>query len=157
MYGVDTNMINIITVGKIKEKYIIDGINEYLKRLSKYAKVNLIELSDDSFDKVKTLKSESDKILSKLDLKSFIVTLEIDGKELNSMEFSELIDKTLTNYSDITFIIGGSYGLDDSIKKLSNYKLSFSKMTFPHQLFRLVFLEQLYRSFKILNNETYHK
>ena len=84
-------------------------------------------------------------------------TVEIDGKELNSMEFSELIDKTLTNYSDITFIIGGSYGLDDSIKKLSNYKLSFSKMTFPHQLFRLVFLEQLYRSFKILNNEAYHK
>ena len=150
-------MINIITVGKIKEKYIIDGINEYLKRLIKYTKVNIIELSDDSFDKVKTLKSESEKILSKLDLKSFIVTLEIDGKELNSIEFSELIDKTLTNYSDITFIIGGSYGLDDSIKKLSNYKLSFSKMTFPHQLFRLVFLEQLYRSFKILNNETYHK
>ena len=150
-------MINIITVGKIKEKYIIDGINEYLKRLTKYTKVNIIELSDDSFDKVKTLKSESEKILSKLDLKSFIVTLEIDGKELNSIEFSELIDKTLTNYSDITFIIGGSYGLDDSIKKLSNYKLSFSKMTFPHQLFRLVFLEQLYRSFKILNNETYHK
>lgn len=150
-------MINIITVGKIKEKYIIDGINEYLKRLTKYTKVNLIELSDDSFDKVKTLKSESERILSKLDLKSFIVTLEIDGKELNSIEFSELIDKTLTNYSDITFIIGGSYGLDDSIKKLSNYKLSFSKMTFPHQLFRLVFLEQLYRSFKILNNETYHK
>ena len=157
MYGVDTNMINIITVGKIKEKYIIDGINEYLKRLTKYTKVNIIELSDDSFDKVKTLKSESEKILSKLDLKSFIVTLEIDGKELNSIEFSELIDKTLTNYSDITFIIGGSYGLDDSIKKLSNYKLSFSKMTFPHQLFRLVFLEQLYRGFKILNNEAYHK
>lgn len=157
MYGVDTNMINIITVGKIKEKYIIDGINEYLKRLTKYTKVNIIELSDDSFDKVKTLKSESEKILSKLDLKSFIVTLEIDGKELNSIEFSELIDKTLTNYSDITFIIGGSYGLDDSIKKLSNYKLSFSKMTFPHQLFRLVFLEQLYRGFKILNNESYHK
>ena len=130
MYGVDTDMINIITVGKIKEKYIIDGINEYLKRLAKYAKVNLIELSDDSFDKVKTLKSESERILSKLDLKSFIVTLEIDGKELNSIEFSELIDKTLTNYSDITF---------------------------THQLFRLVFLEQLYRSFKILNNETYHK
>lgn len=150
-------MINIITVGKIKEKYIIDGINEYLKRLTKYTKVNIIELSDDSFDKVKTLKSESEKILSKLDLKSFIVTLEIDGKELNSIEFSELIDKTLTNYSDITFIIGGSYGLDDSIKKLSNYKLSFSKMTFPHQLFRLVFLEQLYRGFKILNNESYHK
>lgn len=150
-------MINIITVGKIKEKYIIDGINEYLKRLTKYTKVNIIELSDDSFDKVKTLKSESEKILSKLDLKSFIVTLEIDGKELNSIEFSELIDKTLTNYSDITFIIGGSYGLDDSIKKLSNYKLSFSKMTFPHQLFRLVFLEQLYRGFKILNNEAYHK
>ena len=157
MYGVDTDMINIITVGKIKEKYIIDGINEYLKRLAKYAKVNLIELSDDSFDKVKTLKSESERILSKLDLKSFIVTLEIDGKELNSMEFSELIDKTLTNYSDITFIIGGSNGIHDSIKNIVNYKLSFSKMTFPHQLIRVFLLEQIFRAFKISNGETYHR
>ena len=88
---------------------------------------------------------------------SFIITLEIDGKQLNSPELSNLINNSITKYSDITFVIGGSYGLDDSIKQLSNYKLSFSNMTFPHQLFRLIFLEQLYRSYKILNNEVYHK
>ena len=150
-------MITIITIGKIKEKYIKDGIDDYLKRLSKYSKIELIELDDVSFDKTKTLKVEGEKILKKLDTKSYIITLEIDGKELSSIELSNLIDNSMTNYGDITFIIGGSYGLDDSIKKLSNYKLSFSKMTFPHQLFRLLFLEQLYRSFKILNNEQYHK
>ena len=150
-------MITLITIGKIKEKYIKDGIDDYVKRLSKYTKFSLIELPDDSYDVDKTLKSEALKILEKLNKKSYIITLEIDGNELNSVEFSNLIDKTSMNYSDITFIIGGSYGLDDSIKELSNYKLSFSKMTFPHQLFRLVFLEQLYRSYKILNNESYHK
>ena len=92
-----------------------------------------------------------------LNKKSFIITLEIEGKQLNSLEFANLIDKTIVNNSDITFIIGGSYGLSSDIKKLSNYRLSFSNMTFPHQLFRLIFIEQLYRSYKILNNETYHK
>ena len=95
--------------------------------------------------------------MKRLNKKSYIITLEIEGKELSSIELSNLIDNSINNYTDITFIIGGSYGLDDSIKELSNYKLSFSKMTFPHQLFRLLFLEQLYRSFKILNNEQYHK
>lgn len=150
-------MISIIAVGKIKEKYIKEGINDYLKRLSKYTKVELIEVADVSFDEIKTLKTEAESILKKINTKSFIITLEIDGKELNSIELSNLIDKSITNYGDITFIIGGSYGLDSIIKELSNYKLSFSKMTFPHQLFRLVFLEQIYRSFKILNNEQYHK
>ena len=150
-------MITIITVGKIKEKYIREGIDDYLKRLSKFTKIELIELEDESFDKAKTLKKEADKILKKINPKSFIVTLEIDGKELSSIEISELIEKTTITHSNITFIIGGSYGLDDEIKKLSNYKLSFSKMTFPHQLFRLLFLEQLYRSYKIINNEEYHK
>ena len=150
-------MITIITVGKIKEKYIKEGIDDYLKRLSKYSKVELIELDDVSFDKTKTLKVEGENILKKVNLKSFIITLEIDGKELNSIELSNLIDSSINNYTDITFIIGGSYGLDDNVKNISNYKLSFSKMTFPHQLFRLVFLEQLYRSFKIINNEQYHK
>ena len=150
-------MITIITVGKIKEKYIREGIDDYLKRVSKFTKVELIELEDESFDKAKTLKKEADKILKKINPKSFIVTLEIDGKELSSIELSELIEKTTITHSNITFIIGGSYGLDDEIKKLSNYKLSFSKMTFPHQLFRLLFLEQLYRSYKIINNEEYHK
>lgn len=150
-------MITIITVGKIKEKYIREGIDDYLKRLSKFTKIELVELEDESFDKAKTLKKEANKILKKINPKSFIVTLEIDGKELSSIELSELIEKTTITHSNITFIIGGSYGLDDEIKKLSNYKLSFSKMTFPHQLFRLLFLEQLYRSYKIINNEEYHK
>ena len=150
-------MITLITIGKIKEKYITEGIEDYLKRLSKYTKIELIELEDESFDKTKTLKVEAEKILKRLNKKSYIITLEIEGKELSSIELSNLIDNSINNYTDITFIIGGSYGLDDSIKELSNYKLSFSKMTFPHQLFRLLFLEQLYRSFKILNNEQYHK
>lgn len=150
-------MITIISVGKLKEKYLNDGINEYLKRLSKYMKVELIEVEDVSFDKEKTLKEEARNIQKRLNLKSYIITLEIDGKELTSLELSDLINKISINNSDITFIIGGSYGLDDSIKQLSNYKLSFSKLTFPHQLFRLILLEQIYRSYKIINNETYHK
>lgn len=150
-------MITIISVGKLKEKYLIDGINEYLKRLSKYTKVELIEVEDVSFDKEKTLKEEARNIQKRLNLKSYIITLEIGGRELTSLELSDLINKTSINNSDITFIIGGSYGLDDSIKQLSNYKLSFSKLTFPHQLFRLMLLEQIYRSYKIINNETYHK
>jgi 23S rRNA (pseudouridine1915-N3)-methyltransferase len=89
--------------------------------------------------------------------KDYIITLEIEGKELNSIDFSKLIDSTLSINSNITFIIGGSYGLHNDIKELSNYKLSFSKLTFPHQLFRLILLEQLYRCFKILKNESYHK
>ena len=150
-------MITIITVGKIKEKYIREGQDEYLKRLTKYVKIELIELDDECFDKEKTLNKEAEKIEKKLNKKSFIITLEIEGKQLNSLEFANLIDKTTVNNSDITFIIGGSYGLSSDIKKLSNYRLSFSNMTFPHQLFRLIFIEQLYRSYKILNNETYHK
>ena len=150
-------MITIITVGKIKEKYIREGIDECLKRLTKYAKIELIELDDECFDKEKTLKKEAEKIEKKLNKKSFIITLDIEGKQLNSLEFANLIDKTTVNNSDITFIIGGSYGLSSDIKKLSYYRLSFSNMTFPHQLFRLIFIEQLYRSYKILNNETYHK
>ena len=150
-------MITIICVGKIKEKYIKIGIEDYIKRIKKYTKIEIIEIEDESFDKIKTLKIEAEKIEKKLNKKSFIITLEIDGKQLNSVELSNLINNSITKYSDITFVIGGSYGLDDSIKQLSNYKLSFSNMTVPHQLFRLIFLEQLYRSYKILNNEVYHK
>jgi 23S rRNA (pseudouridine1915-N3)-methyltransferase len=149
-------MITIIAVGKVKEKYIKDGIDDYIKRLSKYTKIELIEV-DDSPLETKSLKIESDNILKRLNTKSYIITLEIDGEQLNSIELSNLINKNIDNYTNITFIIGGSNGLDDSIKQLSNYKLSFSKLTFPHQLFRLILLEQIYRSFKILNNESYHK
>ena len=150
-------MIKIITVGKIKEKYLKDGINEYLKRMQKYAKVEIIELQDEDFDINKTLLKEKEKIEKYIKEKDYVVTLEIDGEELSSIELSKKIDNIMLNNSDITFIIGGSYGLHDDIKKRSNFALSFSKMTFPHQLFRLILLEQLYRSFKILNNETYHK
>ena len=109
------------------------------------------ELPDSNIDK------EKDLIIKHLGKKEHIITLEIEGKELNSIELSKMIDKTLLENSNITFIIGGSNGLHEEIKKLSNYKLSFSKLTFPHQLFRVLLLEQIYRSFKILNNETYHK
>jgi 23S rRNA (pseudouridine1915-N3)-methyltransferase len=149
-------MITIVAVGKVKEKYIKDGINDYIKRLSKYTKTELIEVDDSPIDS-KSLKVESDNILKRINTKSYIITLEIDGEQLNSVELSNIINKNIDKYTNITFIIGGSNGLDDSIKQLSNYKLSFSKLTFPHQLFRLILLEQIYRSFKILNNESYHK
>ena len=144
-------MIKIICVGKIKEKFYRDAIEEYMKRLSKYHKINIIEVMDSN------KKTEATEILKKIDNKDYIITMEIEGKELSSLELSNLIDKTFITNPNITFIIGGSDGLDDEIKKLSNYKLSFSKLTFPHQLFRVILLEQIYRSFKILNNETYHK
>ena len=150
-------MIKILTVGKIKEKYLEDAIKEYVKRLSKYTKVDIIEVPDENFDINKTLEKEKQSILSKISEKDYIITLDIDGENLSSEEFSKKINNTFLNYSDILFIIGGSYGLHPDIKKMSNYKLSFSKMTFPHQLFRVMLLEQIYRAYKINNNETYHK
>lgn len=150
-------MIKIITVGKIKEKYLADAINEYLKRLSKYTKINLIEVPDENFDITKTLETEKKSILKYVSEKDYIITMEIDGKELSSIEFAKKIDEIQISNSNICFIIGGSYGLSDEIKKMSNFKLSFSKMTFPHQLFRLILLEQIYRAYKINNNESYHK
>lgn len=150
-------MIKIICVGKIKEKYYTDAVNEYIKRLSKYTKINLIEVKDEDFDINKTLTKEKDSILKYIDDKDYVITMEIEGNELDSISLAKHIDNIQNNYSNITFIIGGSYGLHDDIKNRSNYKLSFSKLTFPHQLFRVILLEQIYRSFKINNNETYHK
>lgn len=150
-------MIKIITVGKLKEKYFKDAVEEYLKRLSKYTKIDLIEVPDEDFDIKKTLLKEKESILKYVSDKDYVVTLEIEGKELTSVELSKKLNNTLIQNSDITFIIGGSYGLHEDIKKISNYALSFSKMTFPHQLFRIMLLEQIYRSYKIINNETYHK
>ena len=151
-------MIKIICLGNIKEAYLSDAIKEYSKRLSKYCELNIIELDDVGIDDVKVaLKKEEEKLLKVINQKDYIITLEIDGKELTSPEFSKKIEDTLTYNSNITFIIGGSYGLSDNIKQLSNFKLSFSRMTFPHQLFRVILLEQLYRAFKIMNNESYHK
>jgi 23S rRNA (pseudouridine1915-N3)-methyltransferase len=151
-------MIKIICVGKIKEKFYREAIEEYLKRLSKYTKIEIIELQDITSDNIEIIKTkEKELILQKIKEKEYIITLEIDGKELNSIELSKKIEETFITNSNITFIIGGSYGLHDDIKKLSDFSLSFSKLTFPHQLFRVILLEQIYRSFKIINNESYHK
>ncbi len=137
--------MKLICVGKIKEKYMNDAINDYIKRLSKYTKIEILELD------------ESKDINNYIKEKDYVITLQIDGKPLNSIEFSDLLEKTMITNSNIVFIIGGSEGLEQSVKERSNYKLSFSNLTFPHQLFRLIFLEQLYRSYKIMKNETYHK
>ena len=150
-------MIKIISVGKIKEKYLVDAIKEYEKRLSKYTKLEIIEVNDVDYDINKTLETEKNSILKYIDNKEYIVTLDIEGKELSSVEFSTKMNEIFNHNSNITFIIGGSYGLHKDIKDLSNFSLSFSKMTFPHQLFRVMLLEQIYRTYKINNNETYHK
>ncbi len=151
-------MIKIICLGKIKESFLEDAIKEYKKRISKYQQLEIIELQDEGInDKKVALKKEKEKILKVLNKKDYIITLEIEGKEESSEEFAKRLNNIFIENSNITFIIGGSYGLDDEIKTLSNYKMSFSKMTFPHQLFRVILLEQVYRAFKIINNEEYHK
>ena len=151
-------MIKIICIGKIKEDFFKEAIKEYQKRLSKYTKIEIIECKDYDIGNIDSIKKlEGEEILKKINDKDYVITLEIEGENLTSIEFSKLINDTLTINSNITFIIGGSYGLDDEVKKRSDYKLSFSKMTFPHQLFRVILLEQIYRAFKIINNESYHK
>ena len=144
-------MIKIITVGKIKENYLKEAINDYQKRINKYHKLEIIEIEDDN------IINEKDRILKHINKKDYLIALDIQGIELTSIELSKKIDNIFINNSNITFIIGGSNGIHDSIKNIVNYKLSFSKMTFPHQLFRVILLEQVYRAYKILNNETYHK
>lgn len=151
-------MIKIICVGKIKEKFYKEAINEYLKRLSKYSKIEIIEVEDISSNNINLiLEKEMENIKKYINEKDYVITLEIEGKELSSLELSKKLEEVLIINSNITFIIGGSYGLDKLIKERSNYQLSFSKLTFPHQLFRVILLEQLYRSFKISKNESYHK
>lgn len=148
-------MIKIICIGKIKEKYLKEAILEYKKRITKYTKLEIIELEDES--KGNILELERDKIFKYITSKDYIITLEIDGKSFTSIELAKKMDSIFVNYSNITFIIGGSYGLHDDVKRISNLLLSFSKLTFPHQLFRVMLLEQIYRTYKINNNETYHK
>ena len=151
-------MIKIICVGNIKEDFFRDAIEEYKKRLTRYTKIEIIEVKDISYDDIdKSINLEGIEILKHIDSKDYVITLEIEGKELSSEEFAQRIESIQTINPNITFVIGGSYGLSNSIKERSNFKLSFSKMTFPHQLFRIILLEQIYRSFKILNNESYHK
>lgn len=148
-------MIKIICVGKIKETYFKDALKEYEKRLSKYTKLEIIELPDYSYDEKKEVVEEGKNILNKINEKDFVVTLEINSKNLSSEELSDFINKNISR--NITFVIGGSNRLSASVLDRSDYRLSFSKLTFPHQLFRVILLEQIYRSFKIINNEAYHK
>ena len=151
-------MIKIICVGKIKEKFYKEALEEYKKRLSKYTKLQIIEVEDVNLPNESLIKQKESELIEKnINDKDYVITLEIEGKELNSIELSKKIQELETFSPNITFIIGGSYGLDEKIKQRSNYKLSFSKLTFPHQLFRVILLEQIYRAYKIKNNESYHK
>lgn len=151
-------MIKIITVGSLKEKYLKEAVEEYIKRLKKYTSISLIEVKDEGIvEEKKAIILEGEKIKKYLSPKDYIITLEIEGKQFSSPEFSNLLSKATIESSNITFLIGGSYGLSDELKSLAKIHLSFSKMTFPHQLFRVMLLEQIYRAYKIQNNETYHK
>ena len=151
-------MITVICVGKIKEKYLVDAIKEYSKRISKYSKLNIIEVNDiDKGTVFEIMDKEGNEILKHIKDRDYVITMEIEGNKLSSLNLAEKIDNVFNNYSNIVFVIGGSYGLSDSIKSRSNYAFSFSDLTFPHQLFRVMLLEQIYRVFKINNNETYHK
>ncbi len=151
-------MIKLITVGKIKEKYLKDAILEYTKRISKYTKLEIIELPDYDYDnKQIVLEKEKENIIKHINSRDYVITMQIEGKNISSEDFADKIDKVFVTNPNIVFIIGGSYGLHDDIKKISNFSLSFSKMTFPHQLFRVLLLEQIYRAYKIINNESYHK
>lgn len=148
----------MICIGKIKENYLKEAILEYQKRIQKYDKLQIIELPDSKID-IPTLALEEEKefILKHLSSKEYRITLEIEGKQLSSLEFSSKLENLYQTNSTITFIIGGSHGIHKEIKEKSNFSLSFSKMTFPHQLFRVLLLEQIYRANKIMKNESYHK
>jgi len=157
--------IRIITIGKLKEQYLKDGINEYLLRLRPYVNVEIIELKDESVDdkssfslieKAKDI--EGEKVLKLLKQTDYVINLDLCNNQLKSEEFAEFLDTKMGQHNSLlTFIIGGSYGLSDALKKRANYSLCLSKMTFLHQMTRLILLEQIYRAYKILNNETYHK
>ena len=157
--------INVIGVGKIKEKYLKLGIDEFKKRLSKYCKLDIIELDDEKApeklsekEMIMVKEKEGKKILSKIKDTSYVIALAIDGKNLSSEELADkMSDLAVRGNSNITFVIGGSLGLSDEVLDRADYKLSFSKMTFPHQLMRLILLEQVYRAYRINNGEPYHK
>ena len=156
--------IHIVCVGKIKENYLKDAIDEYSKRLSRYCKLNFIELPDEKIPEKLNLSLESEikgkeakQILSHLPKDSFKIVLDLKGKEFSSEEFSEKLDELSMENSHISFIIGGSLGLTKEVIENCNLKICFSKMTFPHQLIRVFLLEQIFRAFKISHGETYHR
>lgn len=157
--------ITLITVGKIKEKFLRDAIDEYSKRLSKYCKLEVIEVSDEKTpenasekEELQIKEKEGSQILSKIKDNAYVIAMDLKGKTLSSEEFSSFIDNCgIQGNSNLVFVIGGSLGLSKDVLNRANYKLCFSKMTFPHQLFRVMLLEQIYRGFRIMKGEPYHK
>ena len=157
--------ITILCVGKIKEKFYRDALAEYEKRLSRYCNLEIIEVLDEKTPdkasdvlKEQILKKEADKILLRLKEDAYVITLEINGVGMDSISFSKLVQKgSVEGKGNIVFIVGGSLGLHESVSKVANYKLSFSEMTFPHQLMRVILCEQIYRAYRIINGEPYHK
>lgn len=156
--------VTVIAVGKLKESYLRDGCSEYIKRLGAYAKVNVVEINEErvsdnpsqsEIDRV--IQKEGERIISKIPKGSVVIPLCIEGREYSSPDFSQLVETVSMQSSSVCFVIGGSFGLSDTIKAMGKYKLSFGKMTLPHQLARMVLLEQIYRAFSILNNSKYHK
>lgn len=157
--------IDIISIGSIKEKYFTDAIKEYSKRLKTYVNLNIIEVPEHKLPNNASaaqieegMEKEAENIISKLNESAYIISLCIEGKEFSSEKLAGAIENlAVDGYSNISFIIGGSHGLSNKIKDMSNLKLSFSRMTFPHQLMRVILIEQIYRSFRIIKNEPYHK
>ena len=157
--------ITIVCVGKVKEKYLRDAISEYEKRLSRYCRLQVIEVADEKTpdgasavaeDQIR--EKEAERILKNLRSEDPVVTLEIEGKQVDSVSFAQKIEQMgVEGVSHIQFVIGGSLGLHEKVSKVSGWKLSFSKMTFPHQLMRVILLEQIYRGYRIINGEPYHK
>lgn len=157
--------IKIICVGKLKEKYLVAGVNEYIKRLKGYCKVEIYEVADESIpdncslaNEVIIKDKEGIKILDKIKQDDYVILLDVSGNQIDSVELSKQVESCMINgKSTIDFVIGGSLGHGSKILGRANYRLSFSKMTFPHQLMRLILVEQIYRAFKIMKNENYHK
>lgn len=157
--------IKIVTVGKIKEKYLNDGIAEYAKRLSRYCKLTFCQVSDEKTpDKASEALNqqikeiEGERLMKHIREQDYVIALAIDGKMLDSVELSNMIERLgVEGKSSLAFVIGGSLGLSDKVLKRADYKLSFSKMTFPHQLMQMILLEQVYRGYRIMNHEPYHK
>ncbi|MBO4400804.1 MAG: 23S rRNA (pseudouridine(1915)-N(3))-methyltransferase RlmH [Selenomonadaceae bacterium] len=144
--------IKICTIGRLKEKFLIDGVNEYLKRIKPFAKVEVAEIPE-----CRTLEEEGAKLLAQVLRESFVIVLDVAGETLSSENFAEKIAAlNLHGVSEITFIIGGAFGLSDEVRRAANFRLSFSPMTFTHQFARLILVEQIYRAFKIIRGEPYH-
>lgn len=158
-------MVRLIAVGKVREPWLTEGVSEYVKRLSGYTKIQIIQVPDEKCpetlsdaQRLQVMEKEGRKILDQISAKEYVITLEIKGKHMSSEELAEQMEMLRgSGRSDISFVIGGSLGLSKSVSDRADLKLSFSRMTFPHQLMRVILLEQLYRSFKIAKNEPYHK